>query len=128
MPAAADRRRRANVWLFAGASALFAVTACWMWQDAAVSRRTTAGVTVSSKPVNLQWRLTRDGWRQIDIGPQPPFQLLNLPRPVPRVHPFLFTASLLLLVVAASVWASDEWEWERLTDSRRNAHAGAVKE
>lgn len=79
--------------------------------------RTRVQAAVWNPQENRQWRHTRDGWREIEIARQPAIQYLNLPRPAPLVHPFRITLLLLLSVLAAVAWASDEWDWGRLSEA-----------
>jgi hypothetical protein len=65
---------------------------------------------------NRQWRRTQKGWQQIEFPVAPPIHDMNLPRPAIAIHPFQVSMLLLLGVLAAIVWASDEWEWSRLVD------------
>ena len=71
-------------------------------------------VWTKNSQTDRDWRHTRNGWRQIDLSDRPVTQYLNLPRPVPLVHPFRVTLLVLLSVLTAVAWSSDEWDWSRI--------------
>lgn len=67
---------------------------------------------------NHQWRKTKLGWRQIPVGPESTIHRLNIPERRPPIHPFQIASLILLSVLAAVSWASDEWNWCRLVGER----------
>ncbi len=65
---------------------------------------------------NLFWRMTRNGWQQIEMPRAILSPVFQLARPSPPIHPFQVTVLISLAALAAMAWASDEWDWERLVE------------
>jgi hypothetical protein len=65
---------------------------------------------------NLYWRMTRHGWRQIELPARELPPTYRIPRPLPRIHPFQASMLIVLATLAAIAWASDEWDWGRLVE------------
>jgi hypothetical protein len=75
-------------------------------------------VATQSDPVSNQavtgdtsWRLTKFGWQDSSawvsdaFAPHPTLEL---------IHPATWALLVLLSVIVATIWASNEWEFERL--------------
>ena len=70
------------------------------------------GVSEFGPTLESEWRYTRFGW-------QKPIDWFRTPsdigiRLIERVNPILFSIDILLAVVGAMIWASDEWQVRRL--------------
>ena len=68
----------------------------------------------SQQETTLEWRHTGEGWQRIPIENPPAIHLLSLPHRLPVVHPIRFAILVLLSVLMALAWSSDEWQWGRL--------------
>ena len=66
---------------------------------------------VLSPEIDLDWRYTKNGWQHIGELRHDKFALL---RTFESIHPFIWAATVMLAVVATTVWASSEWEIARL--------------
>ncbi len=106
----------------------FVASPCPGNQDRAASSRVRAGFAVYRAPsmaqdeTSLEWRHNGKRWQQVPIPRPALIQRLNLPRRLPLVHPIRFATLVVLFVMMAVVWSSDEWQWSRLV---RDDEAGA---
>ena len=66
---------------------------------------------VLSPEIDLDWRYTKNGWQHIGELRHDKFAPL---RTFESIHPFIWAATVMLAVVATTVWASSEWEIARL--------------
>ena len=60
-----------------------------------------------SPDIDTDWRYTKNGWQQIGGLYREEFAPI---RTFESVHPFVWAATVILAVVATTVWASSEWE------------------
>ena len=85
---------------------------------AALATRTVLAITTlqsdtlsSDMGLGSSWRLTKHGWQDstrwiVDsFAPVRTFEL---------IHPLIWAFLIIVLVVAATIWASEEWEFARL--------------
>ena len=63
-----------------------------------------------SPDIDTDWRYTKKGWQQIGGLYQDNFAPI---RTFESVHPFVWAATVMIAVVATTVWASSEWEIAR---------------
>ncbi|MFK7769740.1 MAG: hypothetical protein AB8B55_21210 [Mariniblastus sp.] len=91
----------------------FSISSLYAMQtDERQTFREGASSLVTSSEVGTTWRRTKDGWQDSTTWS-------NGDQFVPRksfqsIHPFVWAAIVLLSVIAAMIWASNEWEISRL--------------
>lgn len=71
-------------------------------------------VTGTQEETALEWRHDGSNWQQIPIAKPVLIHRINLPYRLPVVHPIRFATLVLLFVMMAVTWSSDEWQWGRL--------------
>ena len=101
---------------------MFAVACAW-WTIQGVEPNKLAATQIEptnramfSSEIDTDWRYTKQGWRRIGGLYREEFAPI---RTFESVHPFIWAATVILAVVATTVWASSEWELARF--SRRKA-------
>ena len=81
---------------------------------------------IENSSIDTSWRQTKFGWQNSNL-----WQHRTTEAPiVSRIHPFIFTAAVLLAVLGLMIWSSNEVELESLTDikspPRKAANASSV--
>jgi len=66
----------------------------------------------TSSDIDTTWRHTKFGWQ--DSATWTAADSFVPQKAVELIHPLVFAITILILVIAAMVWASNEWEIERL--------------
>ncbi|MGI9518594.1 MAG: hypothetical protein ACR2NP_16175 [Pirellulaceae bacterium] len=74
--------------------------------------------STQEEETTLEWRHDGSNWQQIPIAKPVLIHRINLPYRVPVVHPIRFATLVLLFVMMAVTWSSDEWQWGRLVQDR----------
>ena len=69
--------------------------------------------------IDTNWRYTRFGWQDSSFWQRTPADLE--PRTIDRISPVLFSIDIILAVLGAMIWASEDWQVDRLfgRESRR---------
>lgn len=52
-------------------------------------------------------------------GPRRPFHKIDIPMRQPIIHPIQMFSLILLAVLAAMTWASEEWDWDRFIKAEK---------
>ena len=68
-----------------------------------------------SPDIDTDWRYTKNGWQQISVLYREEFAPI---RTFESVHPFIWAATVMMAVVATTLWASSEWELARFHQRR----------
>ena len=66
--------------------------------------------------LDTHWRYTRFGWQDSSSWQRTPADLG--PRVVDRISPILFSIDIILAALGAMIWASDDWQVDRLFGRR----------
>ena len=64
-------------------------------------------VPMLSPDIDNDWRYTKNGWQQISGLYRDEFAPI---RTFESIHPFVWAVTVILAVVATTLWASNEWE------------------
>ena len=62
--------------------------------------------------LDTTWRYTRFGWQDSSYWRRPPADLG--PRIIDRISPVLFSIDIVLAVLGAMIWVSEDWQVDRL--------------
>lgn len=71
-----------------------------------------------SPEIDSNWRYTKHGWQDISNWTG---QRAAVRQITGSFHPFAWAATVLILVIATMIWASSEWDFERLFRFKRES-------
>jgi hypothetical protein len=60
----------------------------------------------------MNWRKTRFGWDDLSKWSRPP--VIEFERRIELIHPLAFAGMILTSSLCLMIWASEEWQTERL--------------
>ena len=88
----------------------------WLFLFALISISEISQIPPVISQEESNWRMTRFGWEQTNNWARPTSPLIE--RRIELVHPVIFSVLIVLLSVAFLIWATEEYDWDRLTKKR----------